>query len=76
MSKNSICVIEFLGKKADWESWSEQFFSCGKWKGYKQLLVCSRFMSGLDKIPTQDENKNAMEGNTDLYKKIVKLVIE
>ena len=30
-------------------------------------------MSGMDKIPTQDEYKNALEGDTDLNKMIVKL---
>ena len=30
-------------------------------------------MSGIGKIPTHDEYKNAMEGDTDLKKKFVKL---
>ena len=29
-------------------------------------------MSGMDKISTQDENENALKGNTDLNKKIIK----
>ena len=74
MSKKekSICTIEFLGKKADWKSWSEKFLSCGKQKGYMMLLVISGSTSGMDKIPTQDKNKNALEGDIDLNKKIIK----
>ena len=30
-------------------------------------------MSGMDEIPTQDEYKNALKGDTDLNKKITKL---
>ena len=61
-----ICFIYFLGKKGDWESWSEQ-------KGYKKLWVSSRSMSGIDEIPTQDEYENALEDDMDLDKKIIKL---
>ena len=70
--KKSIHIIEFPGKKTDWERWSEKFLLHGKQKGYK-LLVSNVSMSGVDKIPTQDEYENAMEGDTDLNKKIVKL---
>ena len=30
-------------------------------------------MSGMDKIPTQDEYKNAMEGHMDVNEEIIKL---
>ena len=45
----------------------------GKWKGYKKLLVSNGSTSGVDKIPTQDEYKNALEVDIDLEKKIIKL---
>ena len=53
--EKSICIIEFLGKKTDGESWSKKFPLHGKQKGYKKLLVISGSTSGMDKIPTQDE---------------------
>ena len=71
--KQSIHIIEFLGKKTDWESWSKKLLLHGKQKGYKKLLVNSRSMSGVDKIPMLDEYENALEGDMDLNKKIIKL---
>ena len=66
-------MIEFSGKKADGENWSETFPSCDKYEGYKTLLVRSRSMSGMDKIPTQDEYVNVIEGDTDPNKKTAKM---
>ena len=57
-----ICITEFSGKKAHWESWSEKFLLHGKHKGYKKLLINSGCMSGIDKIPMQQEYQNAFEG--------------
>ena len=65
----SIHIIEVSNKEADWESWSEKFLLHGKGRGYKKLLVSSRSMSGMVKIPTEDEYKNAMEGNADHKKR-------
>ena len=48
--------------KTDWDSWSKKFPLHGKWKGYKQLLASKGSTSGMDKIPTQDEYKKAMQG--------------
>ena len=69
-----IQIIELLGKKADWESWSKKFLSCGKQNGYKKLFVTSKSMSGVDMIPMQEECKNALEGDINLNKKIAKQV--
>ena len=41
----------------------------GKQKGYKKLLVSNGSMSGMDKIPTQDEYENAMDGIWTFIKK-------
>lgn len=38
-NEEKMFVIEFLGEKTDWESWSENLFMHGKHKGYKKLLV-------------------------------------
>ena len=72
--KNSVHTIEFWVKKADWKGWLEKFLLCGKHKGYEKLLVSSGSTSGMDKIPTQDEYKNALKSYTNLDKKNVKLV--
>ena len=67
--EKNINIIDFLGKKTDWDSWSKKFLLHGQQKGYKKLLVISGSTSDMDKIPTQDEYKNAMEGDIDLDKK-------
>ena len=68
--EKSIHIIEFSGKKTDWDSWSEKFLLHGKWKGYKKLLVSTGTTPGVDKIPTQEEFDSALEGDDDLDKKI------
>ena len=65
-------IIKFLGKKSDWEKLVQGVLLHGQWKGYKKLLVSRGSTSDMDKIPTQDEYENAIEGDTDL-KKIIKL---
>ena len=45
----AICVLEFSGKKSDWEGWSEKFLARAKRKGYKQLLLEKA------KVPTESE---------------------
>ena len=71
--EKSIHIIEFSGKKTDRDSWSEKFLWHGKWKGYKKFLVSTGITPGVDKIPMQEEYENALEGDDDLDKKIVKL---
>ena len=66
-------IVELLGKQADWESQSKRFLSCGKPEGFTSLLVSSRSMSGVDKIPALDKYENALKGGMDLNKKIMKL---
>ena len=53
----SVCVIEFMGKKVDWESWFKKFLSLGN-------CIYGR----VDNIPLQDEYENTLEGDTDLNK--------
>ena len=73
LSNKETCIytIAFLGKKVDWESWSEKFLSCGKHKGYKKLLVSNGSMEGVDKIPMHDDNDHA-KGDTALDSKVIK----
>ena len=71
--QKSIHIIEFWGKKTDWNSWSKKFLLCGKQKGYKKLLVSTGTTPGVDKIPTQDEYESALDKDEDLNKKIIKL---
>ena len=67
--EKNICIIGFCRKKTDWDSWSKKFLSCGMWKGYKKLLVSTGTTPGVDKIPTQEEYKSALEEDEDLNKK-------
>ena len=71
--KKSIYIIEFFGEKADCESWFEKFLLNYKHKWYKKLLESSGSTSGVDKIPAQEEYENALKGDMDLNKKIIKL---
>ena len=73
--EKSIRIIEFSGKKTDWDSWSEKFLLHGKQKGYKKLLVSTGTTPGVDKIPMQEEYKSALEEDEDLNKKIVNLIL-
>ena len=52
--EKSIHIIEFSGKKTDWDSWSKKFLH-GKWQGYKKLLVSTGTKPGVDEIPTEEE---------------------
>ena len=60
-----------MGKKADWESWSQKFLSYGKHKRHRKLLVRSGFTSGVDEIPTLSKYENALKKGMDLDKKII-----
>ena len=71
--EKSIRIIQFFGKKIDWDSWSEEFLSHGKQKVYKKLLVSTGTTPGVDKIPMQKEYESALKGDGDLNRKIVKL---
>ena len=69
--EKSICIIEFSGKKTDWDSWSKKFLLHGKQKGYKKLLVSTGSMPGMDKSLTQDEYEEALKGNKDLNEMMI-----
>ena len=46
-------------------------FHVKKHEGYKILFVNSEYTEGVNKIPTQDEYKNTLEGDMDLNRKII-----
>ena len=56
--EKSFHVIEFLGKKTYCGSWSKNFLSCEKRKGYRKLLVSTSITLGVVKIPVV--NKRAV----------------
>ena len=72
--EKSFHIIEFFGKTADWESWSNKFLSHVKHRKYKILLVSSGSMVEVDKVPIQHEYENALECDIDIDKKFIKLV--
>ena len=57
--ERSFCIIEFLGKKSDWKSWSVKFLAHGNRSGYKKLLVGEGKTVSVDKVPTQFEYEMA-----------------
>lgn len=63
----TIRVLEFDGKTANWEGWSEKFLARAKRKGYKKLLL------GTEKIPKGDEYELAVLGSSADDKKVKKL---
>ena len=71
--ENNICIIDFSDKKSDQESKSEFFLSWGKWKGCIKWLVGNGSAVRLYKVSTQAKFERALEGCTDLSKKIAKL---
>ena len=73
MSNKEKVFIQFFRKENNWGRSYKKFFLCIKQKGYKKLLVSNGPMSGVDKIPTQDEYENSLEGDMDLNKNITKL---
>ena len=67
-----IYIIECLGEKADWKSWSEKFLSHGKQERYKKLLLSSRTTSDMDEAPMKEGYENAQEDDMDANEKIIK----
>ena len=73
--QKSIYIIEFFGKKSDWECWLETFLSWGKRKSYKNLLIGEGSTKELGMIPMQENYGEAIEGSTGLNKKYFSYVI-
>ena len=48
----SIRLLNFSGRTANWEGWSEKFLARSKRRGYKRLLI------GKDTVPTAEEYEN------------------
>ena len=71
--EKNIPIVQFLGIKADWESWPEKFLLCGKHKKDKNSLVNSGSASGVDKIPMQGEFENSLDSDQNLNKNFLKL---
>ena len=67
--EKSIYIIEFLGKKSNWESSMEKFLSQEKCKGCSKLLVGDESKVRVDEVHKQEEYEEALERNTYLDKK-------
>ncbi len=57
-------MIEFLGKKSGWRSWSMAFLACGNRSSYKKILVSEEKTVGFVKVPTQTELEMAEHGSS------------
>ena len=53
--EKSIQIIEFSGKKEDWEGWSEKFLGRGRCKGYHILPKGTQQKTWVNKVPTLDD---------------------
>ena len=63
----SICVLNFSGRTADWEGWSEKFLARSKRRGYKRLLI------GKDTVPTAEDYESAVAKNDKSRDNMIKL---
>ena len=59
--EKSIRIIEFSGKKSDYDGWREKFLAKAEYKGYRKLLLCKKDKVGYDRIPTEEEYDEAMD---------------
>ena len=64
-----------MGKKGDWDGWSEKFLAKAECKGYRKLLLCEKNENLVDKVQTHDvvEAIRAKSSKTDDEKKILKI---
>ncbi len=67
IEEKSVRIIEFSGKQADWDGWSEKFLARAKCRGYKGLLL------GRDKVKMQEQLVLAETSSSDSDKEILKL---
>ena len=63
--EKSIHIIEFSGKRSDWDDWFAKFLAWAKCKGYKKLLTVQGDLVEVDKISTQDEYDLSVAGNSE-----------
>ena len=59
-----IHMIEFSGKRSDWDGWSKRFLVQAKHKGYKKLLLGKRDQVRVNEITIQDECDLTVAGNS------------
>ena len=71
IKEKNIHIIEFCGKKSDWDGWFETFLALAKCKGYKKLLTGEGDQVGDNNIPTQDEYDLAVADNSEQDKFLV-----
>ena len=50
--EKSIHVIEFFGKKSDWDGWLEKFLAKADFKGYQKLRLYKKIKVEYNKVPT------------------------
>ena len=60
LGEKSIRVIEFTGKKKDFDPLSEKFLARAEIRGYSQLLTSNRSRAGIDKVPSKEECEKAV----------------
>ena len=74
--EKAIRVLEFSGKRKDYDSWKEKQLARAEVKGYRKLLLCQKNEVGYDVIPTAseiDKLEVKTEELTDKEKKIIEI---
>ena len=69
----SFRVIEFSGKRSDWDAWLTKFIAQANRKGYLKLLTGKGITMGRNKIPKHDELLLAKLGSSDEDKQVAKV---
>ena len=60
-------MIEFSGKKFNWDGWSEKFLARAEFEGYQKLLLWKKSKVGYDNVPSASEIKVIESKNELLY---------
>ena len=68
--EKSIHIIEFSGKKKDWEGWFKKFFARERHKDYCTLLISADQRDGDGNIPINKEYDQAVGGTSANCKKV------
>ena len=73
--KRTIRVLEFSGKRSDWDPWSEKFMATAEYENFCKLLLCSKNLATVDVVPTHQviEDIEAKSTKSEEDKKILEL---
>ena len=73
--EKAIRIVEFSGKKPDFDGWSEKHMAKAQYKGYRKLLLGKKKEKGFDIVPTEQDiiDIEAKQSQDEMDKKIIQL---